>query len=133
MKNFKRNLSILIGLFFLAAIIGTVGGGLLAVSIKQESHNIVVLWISIFLLSFGISSMILSAALLYSIIYQNNEAKQKAIKTEHEENILPLAKAYLKGKFGYDDTNSKIFCKDGKVYCRPITDVKEITVDITIE
>lgn len=133
MKNFKRNLFILIGLFFLAAIISAVGAALLASAIKQEPHNMVVIWVSVFMLSFGISSMISSAGLLYSIIYQNNEAKQEAIKTEHEESILPLAKAYLKGKYGYDDTNSKIYCKDGKVYCRPITDVKEITVDITIE
>ena len=133
MKNFKRNVSILIGLFFVAVIIGTIGAALLATAIKQESHNMAVIWVSVFMLSFGISSMILDAGLLYSIIYQNNESKQKATKTAHEEEILPLAKAYLKGKYGYDDTNSRIFCKDGKVYCRPITDVNEITVELIIE
>ena len=133
MKNFKRKLSIFINIFFIAVIVGTVGAGLFAVALKQEPQNIAVIWTSIIMLSLGIGVMLGSAGMLYSIIYQNNEAKQEAIETAHEEEILPLAKAYLKGKYGYDDTNSKIFCKDGKVYCRPITDVKEITVELTIE
>ena len=133
MKNFKRKLSIFIALFFIAVIIGAVGAALLASSIKHDPHNMAIIWTGVIMTSVGVSGVMSSAAMLYSTIYQNNEAKQEAIKAEHEENILPLAKAYLKGKFGYDDTNSKIFCKDGKVYCRPITDVKEITVEITIE
>ena len=133
MKNFKRKLIIFIVIFFLAVIVGAVGGGLLTFSLKQEPHNTPLIMTSGIMLSLGISIVLASAGMLYSIIYQNNEVKKEAIKITHEEEILPYAKAYLKGKYGYDDTNSKIFCKDGKVYCRPITDVKEITVDITIE
>jgi hypothetical protein len=133
MKNFKRNLSIFISIFFIAVIIGTVGAALLAASIKQEPHNMAVIWTSIIMLSLGCGVMIPTAGMIYSTIYQNNEAKQEAIKVAHEEEILPFAKAYLKGKYGYDDTNSKIYCKDGKVYCKPITDITEITVEITIE
>ena len=110
MKNFKRKLSIFITLFFIVIIVGAVGAALLASSIKQEPHNMAIIWTSIIMVSLGISVTLSSAAMLYSTICQNNDAK-----------------------YGYDDTNSKIFCKDGKVYCKPITDVKEITVDIIIE
>ena len=133
MKNFKRKLSIFISIFFIAVIVGAVGAGLLALAIKSEPHNMAAFWAGLIMTSLGVSITISTVGMLYSIIYQNNEAKQEAIKTAHEEEILPFAKAYLKGKYGYDDTNSRIFCKDGKVYCRPITDVKEITIEITIE
>ena len=133
MKNFKRKLSIFIALFFIAVIVGTVGAALLASSIKHDQHNTAIIWTGIIMTSVGVSGVMSSAAMLYSTIYQNNEAKQEAIKTAHEEEVLPFAKAYLKGKYGYDDTNSKIYCKDGKVYCKPIADIKEITVEITIE
>ena len=133
MKNFKRKLYTFISVFFIAVIIGAVGAGLLALAIKSEPHNMAAFWAGLIMTSLGCGVALPTVGMLYSIIYQNNEAKQEAIKTAHEEEILPLAKAYLKGKYGYDDTNSRIFCKDGKVYCRPITDVTEITVELTIE
>ena len=133
MKNFKRKLFIFIGIFFIAIIVGAVGAGLLALAIKSEPHNMTAFLTGLIMTSLGCGVALPTVGMLYSIIYQNNEAKQEAIKTAHEEVILPIAKEYLKGKYGYDDTNSKIFCKDGKVYCLPITEIKEITVEITIE
>ena len=133
MKNFKRKLSIFISIFFIAVIICAVGVGLLVLALKSEPHNMAAFWAGLIMTSLGCGVALPTVGMLYSIIYQNNEAKQEAIKTAHEEEVLPFAKAYLKGKYGYDDTNAKIYCKDGKVYCKPITDIKEITVEITIE
>lgn len=133
MKNFKRTLFIWIAIVILAIVVAIIGDIILSVALNSEPHNMTAFWIGCAMLISGCSITIPSIGMLSSVSYKNHEAKQKAINMKHEAEILPFAKARLKEKFGYDDSNSEIFCKDGKVYCRPITEVKEIVIEITIE
>ena len=132
MKNFKRNLFIWSAIVILAIVVAIIGDIVLIAAIKSEPHNMTAFWIGCAMLISGCAITIPSIGMLSSVAYKNREAKQKAINMKHEAEILPFAKARLKEKFGYDDSNSTIFCKDGKVYCRPITEVKEIVMEITI-
>ena len=132
MKNFKRDLFMWIAIVILAIVVGIIGDIILSVAIKSEPHNMTAFWIGCTMLISGCAITIPSIGMLSSVIYKYNEAKQKAADMKHEAEILPFAKAHLNDKFGYDDSNSKIFCKNGKVYCRPIANVVEIELDITI-
>ena len=132
MKNFKRTLFVWIAIVILAIVVGIIGDIVLVIALNSEPHNMTAFWIGSTMLISGCAITIPSIGMLSSVIYQNNEAKQMAINLKHETEILPFAKAHLKDKFGYDDNNSKIFCKDGKVYCRPIADVVEIEISIDI-
>lgn len=132
MKNLKRDLFIWVAIVILAIIIAIIGDIILIAAIKSEPHNMTTFWTGATMLISGCAITIPSIGMLSSVIYKYNEAKKKAADMKHEAEILPFAKARLKDKFGYDDSNSKIFCKNGKVYCRPINDVVEIEIDITI-
>lgn len=132
MKNFKRDFFIWIAIVILAIIVAVIGDIILSVALNSEPHNMTAFWIGSTMLISGCTITIPSIGMLSSVAYKNHEAKQKAINMEHEAEILPFAKEYLKNKYGYDKTNSEIFCKDGKVYCRPITDVVEIEINIDI-
>lgn len=132
MKNFRRKLFVWIGIIILAIVVGVIGDIILSVAIKSDPHNMTAFWIGFIMLISGCAITIPSIGMLSSVLYRNREAKQKAINMKHEAEILPFVKAHLKDKFGYDDSNSKIFCKDGKVYCRPIADVVEIEINIDI-
>lgn len=132
MKNFKRDLFIWITVVIVAIIVAIIGDIILAVALNSEPHNMTAFWTGAAMLISGCAITIPSIGMLSSVIYKYNEAKKKAAEMKHEAEILTFAKAHLKDKYGYDDSNSKIFCKNGKVYCRPIADVVEIEVDITI-
>ena len=132
MKNFKRKLFVWIGIIILAIVVGVIGDIILSVAINSDPHNMTAFWLGFTMLISGCTITIPSIGMLSSVAYKNHETKQKAINMKHEAEILPFAKEYLKNKYGYDKTNSEIFCKDGKVYCRPITDVVEIEINIDI-
>lgn len=132
MKNLKRDLFIWIAIVIIAIIVAIIGDIILIAAIKPEPHNMTVFWPGFTMLSSGCAITIPSIGMLSSVAYKNHEAKQKAINMKHEAEILPFAKARLKEKFGYDDSNSEIFCKGGKVYYRPIADVVEIEINIDI-
>ena len=132
MKNFKRDLFIWITIVILAIIVAIIGDIVLSVALNSEPHNMTAFWIGSTMLISGCATTIPSIGMLSSVIYKNNEAKKKAANMKHEAKILSFAKEYLKNKYGYDNSNSEIFCKDGKVYCRPITDVVEIEVNIDV-
>ena len=133
MKNFKRTLFVWIAIVILAIVVGIIGDIILSSAINSEPHNMTAFWIGCAMLISGCAITIPGIGMLSSVVYKYNEAKQKAADMKHEAEILPFAKEYLKNKYGYDKTNSEIFCKDGKVYCRPITEVKEIVIEITID
>ena len=132
MKNLKRDLFIWVAIVILAIIVAIIGDIILSAAINSEPHNMTAFWIGCAMLIAGCAITIPSLGMLSSVAYKNHEAKQKAVDLKHETEILPFVKAHLKDKFGYDDSNSKIFCKDGKVYCRPIADVVEIEISIDI-
>ena len=132
MKNLKRDFFIWVAIVILAIIIAIIVDIILIAAIKSEPHNMTAFWIGCAMLISGCAITIPSIGMLSSVAYKKYEAKQKAINMKHEAEILPFAKARLKEKFGYDDSNSEIFCKDGKVYCRPIADVVEIEINIDI-